>query len=133
MDLDTLIRTMNPCLMPEVYVFITLQHDDTVPNNLYQRISFRTNTTNRHLFFTIFSPVLPDYYFVSKFHLKKSLSHNIVLFLNVIFSSVFTFKEKEGKTFVLSRSLVETLGYQFDYPCRMITLEVHSSLSAVGK
>ena len=84
-------------------------------------------------FFTIFSPVLPDYYFVSKFHLKKSLSHNIVLFLNVIFSSVFTFKEKEGKTFVLSRSLVETLGYQFDYPCRMITLEVHSSLSAVGK
>ena len=50
-----------------------------------------------------------------------------------LFSSVFTFKEKEGKTFVLSRSLVETLGYQFDYPCRMITLEVHSSLSAVGK
>ena len=48
-------------------------------------------------------------------------------------SSVFSFKEKEGKTFVLARSLVETLGYQFEYPCRMITLNVHSSLSAVGE
>merc|ERR1711971_57098 len=83
MDLATLVRAMNPCLMPEVYVFITLQHNDTVPSNLYQ-------------------------------------------------SSVSTFNEKEGKTFVLERSLVETLGYQFDYPCRMISLEVHSSLSAVG-
>ena len=77
----------------------------------------------------------------SKFYFKnKSVSQytvvvGCVLILNVNFytSSVFTFKEKEGKTFVLERSLVETLGYQFDYPCRMITLEVHSSLSAVGK
>ena len=92
-------------------------------------------------FFYDFSPVLPDYYFVSKFHfLKKSVSQYVVLAAGLcfvsecyLFSSVFTFKEKEGKTFVLSRSLVETLGYQFDYPCRMITLEVHSSLSAVGK
>ena len=45
MDLATLVRTMNPCLMPEVYVFITLQHNDTVPSNLYQRFTFRTNTT----------------------------------------------------------------------------------------
>ena len=141
MDLATLVRTMNPCLKPEVYVFITLQHDDTVPSNLYQRFTFRTNTTNRHLFFYDFSPVLPDYYFVSKFHFfKKSVSQYVVLAAGLcfvsecyLFSSVFTFKEKEGKTFVLSRSLVETLGYQFDYPCRMITLEVHSSLSAVGK
>ena len=46
--------------------------------------------------------------------------------------SVFMFREKEGRTFVLARSVVETLGYQFEYPCRMITLEVHSSLAAVG-
>ena len=47
--------------------------------------------------------------------------------------SVFMFREKEGRTFVLARSVVETLGYQFEYPCKMITLEVHSSLEAVGE
>lgn len=46
--------------------------------------------------------------------------------------SVFTFQEKEGKTFVLPINVVETLGYQFEFPCRMITLKVHSSLGAVG-
>ena len=46
--------------------------------------------------------------------------------------SVFMFREREGRTYVLARSVVETLGYQFEYPCRMITLEVHSSLAAVG-
>jgi len=46
--------------------------------------------------------------------------------------SVFTFKEKEGNTFVLPRTVVERLGYQYEYPCRLISLEVHSSLAAVG-
>ena len=50
----------------------------------------------------------------------------------VLDNSVFMFREKEGRTFVLTRSVVETLGYQFEYPCKMITLEVHSSLAAVG-
>ena len=44
MDLATLVQTMNPCLMPEVYVFITLQHNDTVPGNLYQRFYIQNTT-----------------------------------------------------------------------------------------
>ena len=42
----------------------------------------------------------------------------------VLDSAVLTVKEKEGRTFVLARSIVETLGYQFEYPCKMITLQV---------
>ena len=37
MDVATLIKTMDPCLMPDVYVFITIQNNDTVPVNIYQR------------------------------------------------------------------------------------------------
>eukprot|EP00092_Neocalanus_flemingeri_P022332 GFUD01024217.1.p1 GENE.GFUD01024217.1~~GFUD01024217.1.p1 ORF type:complete len:163 (+),score=35.77 GFUD01024217.1:113-601(+) len=82
-DLETLIRTMRPCLVPEVFVFLNLHNNDELPGEIFQK-------------------------------------------------SVFTFKEKEGNTFVLPRPIVERLGYQYEYPCRMITLEVHSSLSAVG-
>merc|ERR1712130_502477 len=82
-DLEKLIRTMKPCLMPEVFVFLNLHANDDLPSEIFQK-------------------------------------------------SVFTFKEKEGNTFVLPRSVVERLGYQYEYPCRLISLEVHSSLSAVG-
>ena len=47
---------------------------------------------------------------------------------------VNTFREREGRTFVVPRAMVETLGFtQYEFPCRMITLEVHSSLAAVGE
>merc|ERR1719468_959367 len=53
--------------------------------------------------------------------------------MKVLDSSVFTFREREGRTFVLPRAMVETLGYtQYEYTCRMVSLEVHSSLTAVG-
>merc|ERR1712172_142969 len=46
--------------------------------------------------------------------------------------SVFTFREQEGNTFVVEREVVERLGYQYEFPCRRITLNIHSSLQAVG-
>jgi len=61
-----------------------------------------------------------------------SLHENDAVPRSVIDTSIFIFREKEGRTFVLPRNLVETLGYQYEYPCKMITLEVHSSLAAVG-
>jgi uncharacterized protein len=42
------------------------------------------------------------------------------------------FREPEGVTYILDRADAERLGIQFTYPCRMITLRVHSSLEAVG-
>ncbi len=47
-------------------------------------------------------------------------------------SAIFTFRESEGVTLVLSREEAEKAGLAFTYPCRMITLTVHSSLEAVG-
>ena len=41
MDVATLIKTMNPCLMPETYVFITIQNNDSLPRNIYERFSRR--------------------------------------------------------------------------------------------
>ncbi len=42
------------------------------------------------------------------------------------------FREAEGVTCILTRGDAERLGLEFAYPCRMITLRVHSSLEAVG-
>ena len=41
-------------------------------------------------------------------------------------------REREGLTLVLRRAEAERMGMAFTFPCRMITLEVHSSLEAVG-
>lgn len=42
------------------------------------------------------------------------------------------FEEAEGTTLILRREEAAAAGLAFAFPCRMITLEVHSSLSAVG-
>ena len=42
------------------------------------------------------------------------------------------FHEAEGITLILLRDQADRLGLPWEFPCRMITLEVHSSLSAVG-
>jgi hypothetical protein len=45
---------------------------------------------------------------------------------------VCVFREHEGLTLILRRVEAERLGLPFTFPCRMITLQVHSSLEAVG-
>ena len=42
------------------------------------------------------------------------------------------FTEAEGVTLVLLRDEAEARGIAGEFPCRMITLDVHSSLEAVG-
>ncbi len=42
------------------------------------------------------------------------------------------FREPEGVTCILGRADAERVGIEFTYPCRMITLRIHSSLEAVG-
>lgn len=45
---------------------------------------------------------------------------------------IATFKESEGITVVLKKEYADALGYTYTYVAAWITLEVHSSLSAVG-
>ncbi len=42
------------------------------------------------------------------------------------------FREAEGTTLIVLKSEAETFGLAYEFPCRMITLNVHSSLEAVG-
>lgn len=42
------------------------------------------------------------------------------------------FHEAEGLTLIVLKSQAEALGLAHEFPCRMITLNVHSSLAAVG-
>jgi len=46
--------------------------------------------------------------------------------------AICIFREAEGVTLILPRSEAERLGIPYTYPCRRITLAVHSSLQAVG-
>lgn len=45
---------------------------------------------------------------------------------------VMTFTEAEGTTCILLKSEADRLGLPYAFPCRMITLNIHSSLDAVG-
>lgn len=45
---------------------------------------------------------------------------------------VMTFREAEGLTVILRESQAEQVGIEGIFRCRMITLEIHSSLEAVG-
>jgi hypothetical protein len=47
-------------------------------------------------------------------------------------SPVCVFRESEGVTVILRREDAERSALPFAFPCRMITLNVHSSLEAVG-
>jgi len=42
------------------------------------------------------------------------------------------FREAEGTTLILLKTEAEACGLAYEFPCRMITLNVHSSLEAVG-
>jgi hypothetical protein len=42
------------------------------------------------------------------------------------------FREAEGLTLILTRADAERLALDHQFPCRMITLNVHSALDAVG-
>ena len=42
------------------------------------------------------------------------------------------FQEAEGTTLILRKTDADAHGITYEFPCRMITLNVHSSLEAVG-
>lgn len=45
---------------------------------------------------------------------------------------VMAFREAEGTTLILARDAAEAAGIEGSFPCRMITLRVHSALEAAG-
>lgn len=79
-NLSALLRTMEPVLHPEVYVFCTVP-----PGQLLLHLT-----------------------------------------------PVATFREAEGLTLIVSAAEAAQAGLASVYPCRWITLNVHSSLEAVG-
>jgi uncharacterized protein len=68
-------------------------------------------------------------------HLDPVLHDEEFVFASVpeiIGNPVCVFREREGLTLILRRAEAERLGVSFTFPCRMITLHVHSSLEAIG-
>lgn len=45
---------------------------------------------------------------------------------------IMSFREREGATLIVTQSEAEAAGLEAVFPCRMITLNIHSSLEAVG-
>ena len=71
--------------------------------------------------------------------LKPSLQEGLFVFCTVAdgdlpegLSPRMTFRESEGTTLILLREEAEAAGLAYEFPSRMITLDVHSSLEAVG-
>ena len=46
--------------------------------------------------------------------------------------TIMTFREKEGLTAIATLASAEATNTPFEFPCRMITLNIHSALDAVG-
>ena len=46
--------------------------------------------------------------------------------------AIMRFEEAEGTTLITTRATAEAANLAYEFPCRMITLNVHSSLEAVG-
>ena len=42
------------------------------------------------------------------------------------------FAEAEGETLILRQAEAQAIGLTYEFPCKMITLNIHSSLEAVG-
>lgn len=80
-NLSVLIKSMNPILYPDIFVFVSLSETA-----------------------------------------RKSL----------LVQPVMEFREREGVTVIIKQDEAEKAGLVSHYPCRMITLNVHSSLEAVG-
>lgn len=71
--------------------------------------------------------------------LKTTLADGTYVFATVAPEAVpatltprMMFREAEGVTLILLREEAQAHGIPHDFPCRMITLDVHSSLEAVG-
>ncbi|UUX51411.1 ACT domain-containing protein [Nisaea acidiphila] len=71
--------------------------------------------------------------------MSPRLAEGVFVFATVSGQSVpagvsprMTFREEEGLTLVLLKDEAEAAGLEYAFPCRMITLEVHSALEAVG-
>jgi len=45
---------------------------------------------------------------------------------------ICTFREDEGLTAIVNKTQAKAFGVSYQFPCRLITLAVHSSLDAVG-
>jgi len=49
-----------------------------------------------------------------------------------VLSPLMVFREQEGTTLIVNQQQAETAGLDYEFPCKMITLNIHSSLEAVG-
>jgi hypothetical protein len=72
--------------------------------------------------------------------LKPILDPSTYVFINLPFEASLPttlplqmlFREREGLTLITTIEAARTNNYEYTFPCRMITLDVHSSLEAVG-
>jgi hypothetical protein len=69
--------------------------------------------------------------------LKPNLIDGVYVFATVAeipngLAPRMVFQEAEGTTLILLREEAQALGVAYEFPSRMITLDIHSSLEAVG-
>ncbi|KAK3713699.1 hypothetical protein LTR37_008393 [Vermiconidia calcicola] len=79
------------------------------------------------------SPTLhPETYVFGTIPAKSEADYSNVLKLFVGFPVQMLFREDEGWTVIVAEKVAQDIQLQSTFPCKKITLNVHSSLDAVG-
>jgi len=84
-----------------------------------------TGETNLSALIASMDPVLAD-----EIYVFATLAHGAPTPAGL--TPAMTFREREGVTLIVAQAQAEAAGLETAFPCRMITLNIHSSLEAVG-
>lgn len=77
----------------------------------------------QHLLASMSPELKPDTYVFATFPAGEPLPD---------IQTIMQFQETEGLTIITPQTAADAAGLAYEFPCRMITLNVHSSLDAVG-
>lgn len=114
-SLATLLSTLKTRLHPETFVFLTLAKGEAPPASLFIQMLFREVSL----------------------YCRSLLDRSDILFLKIIGTgslglTLHSVCQAEGLTVITTQESAEAHKLEYIFPSKMITLDIHSSLEAVG-
>eukprot|EP00049_Salpingoeca_infusionum_P005267 m.90332 g.90332 ORF g.90332 m.90332 type:complete len:196 (-) comp12914_c1_seq7:969-1556(-) len=136
-ELSQLLSSMEPTLVDGVFVFTTFAYGDETAAAIAAMRSGATPPPTATTVPSIASDGTPgeiddDPQTKQRMTSSNTLTNSSSKLCHVRDDAIMIFREREGTTAIISREKAERLDLDYQFPCRMITLTIHSSLDAVG-